>query len=56
METEVQNVAMSLSSKKQDTSEYGSLIRECSSILCNEDRFNVYFVRRPTNEIAPCVS
>ena len=43
---------MSLSSKKQDRCEYGSVIRECSFILCNEDGFNVHFVRRQANEIA----
>ena len=43
---------MSLGCKKLDRSEYGSLIRECSSILSKEDGFNVHFVRRQANEIA----
>ena len=52
VETYAKYVAMSLSSKKHDRFEYDSLIRECSSILSNEDGFNVHFVRRQANEIA----
>ena len=52
METDVKYVAMSLSRKKQDRYEYGSIIREHSSILSNEDGYSVHFVRRQANEIA----
>ena len=45
VETYAKYVAMSLSSNKHDRSEYGSIIRECSSILSNEEGFSVHVVR-----------
>ena len=52
VKTYAKYVAKSLDSKKPNRSKYGSLIRECSSILSKEDGFSVHFVRRQANEIA----